>query len=340
MHYSNSHPIISVILTTWNSAKYLGQCLESLAVQTQKDFEIIIVDNGSSDGSLAGIESTWPGLSLRVEKLGENMGFAAANNIGSKLACGVWLALLNSDAFPEPDWLEKLLIAAEANLEYSSFASRQLQVNFPDLLDGTGDAMHISGLAWRRNFGYPANLAGLVRAEVFSPCAAAAFYSRQAFLQAGGFDEDFFSYHEDVDLGFRLRLQGFRCLYVPDAVVHHVGSATLGSQSDFALYYWQRNIIWSFVQNMPYPLILEAFPAHLIANILYLVSYTLKGKGKVVFRAKRDSIRGFPRALLKRKDIQKSRKVNLDSISRVLEHGWFQPFLLGYSLRKMRKATS
>ena len=108
------------------------------------------------------------------------------------------MALLNSDAFPEPNWLEQLLQAAENNLEFTFFASRQIQANANSLLDGAGDAFHVSGLAWRRYAGFPADQFGLEPEEGFSPCAAAGLYSRQAFLQVGGFDEDFFSYFEDV----------------------------------------------------------------------------------------------------------------------------------------------
>jgi GT2 family glycosyltransferase len=145
----NPAPFVSVISVTWNSAAYLSRCLNALAVQTFKDFEVVLVDNGSTDGSLDEVESRWPGLTLRVERLDENRGFAAANNLGVRLARGEWLALLNSDAFPDQNWLEQLLLAAENNPEFTFFASRQIQANAPHLLDGAGDALHISGLAWR-----------------------------------------------------------------------------------------------------------------------------------------------------------------------------------------------
>jgi GT2 family glycosyltransferase len=333
-------PYISVILVTWNSTVHMPRCLDCLAAQTLKDFEVVLVDNGSTDGSLDRLESRWPGLTLRVERLDENRGFAAANNLGAHLARGYWLALLNTDAFPDPGWLEKLLQAAERYPGFSFFASRQLQANTPQLLDGAGDAYHISGLAWRRFAGWPSAQFGLEPEEVFSPCAAAALYSRRAFLEVGGFDEDFFSYHEDIDLGFRLRLQGFRCLYVPDAVVEHIGSATLGAQSDFALYHWQRNFIWSFIQNMPSALLWGALPAHLMANFIYQVNYTLRGRGGVLLKAKKDALRGFSLALRKRQKIQKKHKGSSVELLRTMERGWLQPYLLGYHIRKVRQAMS
>ena len=239
--------LVTVIVVNWNSAKHILGCIQSLESQTFSDYEIFFIDNGSTDRSIKMIEDYASAHDFGIVKLESNQGFAAANNIGARLAHGRWLALLNADAFPEPDWLENLIKAAEQNPEYTFFSSRQIQANNPEYLDGAGDAYHISGLAWRWFYYHPAYAYGLKPREVFSACAAAALYDRDAFLQVGGFDEDFFSYHEDADLSFRLRLQGYRCLYVPTAVVKHVGSASVGAQSDFALYHWQRNFIWAFI---------------------------------------------------------------------------------------------
>ncbi len=277
-------PKVSIIISTWNSGKVLPECLNCLAQQTAKDFEVIIVDNGSTDNSILGLHEKWSTLDFQIQSLEKNIGFAAANNLGAHLAVGEWLALLNSDAYPNPTWLECLLQVAVREAKFSFFASRQLQADDPQILDGAGDVYHISGLAWRRFAGLPAAKFGLEPGEVFSPCAAAGLYSRQAFLQVGGFDESFFSYHEDVDLGFRLRLQGYRCLYVPEAVVLHVGSATVGAQSDFALYHWQRNFIWSFFQNMPSALFWQALPAHLMANFIFLLYYSFRGRGRYSYQ--------------------------------------------------------
>ena len=280
----------------------------------------------------------WPAIAFQIRKLGKNTGFAAANNLGAQLANGDWLALLNSDAFPDPEWLENLLLAAEREPKFSFFASRQLQAGAPHVLDGAGDAYHISGLAWRRFAGLPVAQFGLESVEVFSACAAAALYSRRAFLQVGGFDESFFSYLEDVDLGFRLRLQGFRCLYAPDAVVYHVGSATLGVRSEFAYYHWQRNFIWSFIQNMPSGLLWMAFPVHLVANMIYQLYYTFHGRGGILLKGKWDALRGLPIALRKRRAIQRSRKISNLELFHAMEHGLLQPYLLGYNIRKINRA--
>jgi GT2 family glycosyltransferase len=268
----------------------------------------------------------YPSLKLKVERLNTNHGFAAANNIGARLAHGRWLALLNADAFPEADWLEKLIKSAEDNPEYSCFSSRQIQANTPELLDGTGDSYHVSGVAWRRNIDYPSSQFGTNAEEIFSPCAAAALYLHEAFLKVGGFDEDFFSYFEDVDLGFRLRLHGYRALYVPNAVVYHVGSASLGMNSDFSLYHSHRNLVWTFCKNMPTHLFLRYLPAHILANLVYVLYYTISGRGKVLWKAKMDAVHGLPLIWKKRKEIQKTRTATNTDLLCSMEHGWLQSY--------------
>lgn len=173
--------------------------------------------------------------------------------------------------------------------------------------------------------------------EIFSPCAAAALYSREAFLEVGGFDEDLFSYYEDVDLGFRLRLAGYRALYVADALVEHVGSAALGIRSDFTFYYSHRNLIWIFFANMPSPYLWFYLPAHMMTNLVYLFYYALKGRGGVLWKAKRDAVRGLPASFRKRRNIQSHRRVNPSDLVGIMEHGWFTPFGRERQLRHVLK---
>lgn len=322
---------VSIVIVVWNSRLYFPRCLKALENQTLKDYEVIVVDNGSTDGSVSNLEKDWPGFDIRVERLPDNLGFAAANNLGARLARGQWLALLNADAFPEPDWLECLLDVAN-QYPNACFASRQIQANTPSLLDGEGDAYHMSGLAWRRNYAYPVREKNEI-AEIFSPCAAAALYPRQAFLDAGGFDEDYFSYHEDIDLGFRLRLMGLRCFYVPKAVVHHVGSASTGKQSDFSIYYGHRNLEWTYVKNMPTPLFWVFLPIHFLLIGLTFFKFLLTGHGNAIWRAKLDAVRQLPHMLRKRKEIQQSRKASSMEIYRVMEHGLLTPLLVSFQRR-------
>lgn len=318
-------PLISVVIVTWNNAAHLTQCLSALSRQTVQDFEIILVDNGSTDNGADGLDTRWTGLQLTVHRLPSNLGFAAANNIGSRLARGKWIVLLNADAFPQPDWLEQLVKAAEDNPDFNFFASRQIQADTPNLLDGTGDVYHASGLAWRQHYNRPVRYYGLHSGEVFGACAAAAMYRREDFLEVGGFDESYFSYYEDVDLSFRLRLAGGRCLYVSDAVVHHVGSASTGKTSDFTYYHVHRNLVWTFFKNMPAPLFWFFLPLHAVVNI-YLSLYILIKEGRgIVLKAKWDALRGLPAVLRKRKQAQSMRKAGLRDLYRVMEKDLFAP---------------
>lgn len=318
-------PLVSVIIVTWNNAIHLARCFESLVAQKSRDFEVIVIDNGSSDNTVFNLVENFQKLDLRFEKLETNHGFAFANNLGARFARGEWLATLNADAFPEPDWLEQLLSAA-GTIPNAFFASRQIQVNSPTLLDGEGDNYNVSGLAWRRNYGSPIRKTTEID-EVFSSCAAAALYPRQAFLDVGGFDEDFFSYQEDVDLGFRLRLKGLHCFYVSMAIVHHVGSSTMGVNSDFALYYSHRNLVWTFFKNMPERLLFKSLPAHLLANLMYLLYYTIVGRGKVLWRAKWDAINGLPIMLKKRREIQKRRIISDTELLNAMERDLMKPYI-------------
>lgn len=320
-----NEPLISIVLVAWNSAAYIPRCFQHLLAQTVQDFEVIVVDNGSKDDGCADLQEKYPTLALRVERLETNRGFSFANNLGAQLATGKWLTLLNTDAFPEPDWLERLLEAAQLHPN-AFFSSRQLQADAPELLDGEGDVYHVSGLAWRNGYGsrtYPLQ----ETLEVFSACGAAAFFPREEFLHAGGFDEDYLSYHEDVDLGFRLRLRGLKCFLVPGAVVHHVGSVTFGKKSDFSIYHGHRNLVWTYAKDMPSVLFWFYLPLHLFINIFFLLYFTAKGQGGAIWRAKFDALRELAPMLKKRGTIQKSRKASIAELHRAMSRYWLAPFL-------------
>lgn len=320
-------PLVSVIVLVWSNTENLADCLAALQSQTHPEVEVIVVDNGSHDPVKVREDcGRFPALSIQIERMETNIGYAAANNFGARLVRGRWLALLNDDAFPDPDWLEALIQAAEQNLDHAFFSSRQIQFRQPNFLDGAGDSYHITGLAWRRFFNRPVREFGLTAAEVFSACPAAALYDREELLKLGGFDEDYFSYFEDVDLGFRLRLNGVKCLYVPEAVVHHVGSASTGRRSNFSVYYGYRNMIWTFFKNMPSPYIWLFLPLHIFAVMFFAVYLTLRGQGGAIWRAIFDAARGLPKMLAKRRLIQNNIKVNPRELIGAMSIGLFEPF--------------
>jgi GT2 family glycosyltransferase len=318
-------PAVSVIIVVWNSGKLLRQCLSKLARQTFKDFDIVVIDNGSTDERVRDILDEFPSLNLQLKILDRNVGFSAANNLGVQLAQGRLIALLNADAFPEPDWLEQLLEAERKNPDFTFFSSRQIQANSPHLLDGTGDAYHVSGLAWRWHYNQPVEKFGGKQVEVFSACAAAALYRKSDFMKIGGFDEEYFSYFEDVDLSFRLRLAGGKCLYIPKAVVYHVGSASTGKASDFSYYYGHRNLVWTFFKDMPDFLLLVYLPLHLAMNIYLSLVFLIREKRGVVLKSKIDAFRSLPAIIKKRRAVQKLRSVSEKEIYRVLTKDLFPP---------------
>ena len=310
---------ISVIIVNWNGAHFLHQCLTALMAQTVTPHEIILVDNASSDGSIA-IARNFP--SVRIIALQHNSGFARGNNIAINATSdqSEWIALLNPDAYAEPRWLEMLLLAAQSNPEFNIFGSRLINAGNPLVLDGAGDAYHISGRVWRLGHGAPTSTSSENNHEVFSPCGAAALYRRCPVLALGGFDEDYFCYVEDVDLGFRLRLAGYRCLYVPQSIVHHVGSGTTGGRhSSFSLYHGHRNLVWTFVKNMPGFLFWVLLPLHVVLNLASIVWFSVHGRGKVILRAKRDALLGLPRMWRKRQHLQKNRFASISEIWRQMD---------------------
>jgi GT2 family glycosyltransferase len=285
-----------------------------VAAQTKRPDRIVIVDNHSSDATLDVVRQASAALGLPVEIIQNpvNRGFASANNTGVLGLGGCdWVALLNPDAFPEPGWLAALGAAASRHPEAGSFASRLMREGAPGVLDGAGDEYHVTGLVWRSGHGRRIEEVpeALTERPVFAACAAAALYRRDAWLTAGGLDERYFCYVEDVDLGFRLQLRGLPCWYVPDAVAAHVGSASAGTGSVFSVYHGHRNLAWTFAKDMPSPLVWRYLPGHVAMTIVAIAWFTLRGRGGAILRAKRDALAGLAPALRARRAVQASRVV-------------------------------
>ena len=310
MTNTKAAPFISIIIINYNGGDLTQRCLNSLKQQSFQDFEVIVVDNGSTDGSLSITDTSDAYVTLL--ELGRNTGFAFSNNRGAELAKGEWLILLNNDAFPESDWLQTLVETQKQQPEFSFFSSHQINYHHPELLDGTGDMYAVNGRAWRRDYNTPAAQNSRASGEVFGACAAAAMYKKSAFEQVGAFDEDYFCHFEDVDLAFRLRLAGYRCLYVAEAKVHHIGSATAGGeQGDFALYQGNRNSVWTYFKCMPLKMLIKYLPKHLHLNYLEIKNGIAIGKRGTIFKSKRDALLGLFKVLVfKRRKVQKLRQVS------------------------------
>lgn len=308
--------MISVIVVNFNSGDRLRRCLEHLDRQTFKDFQTIIFDNASSDRSL---ECAGEFARTTVLKSEANIGFAAANNRAAEAACEEWLAFLNPDAYAERGWLEALSQAARRYPWADAFGSTQLNAGDPGVIDGAGDVFNVLGIPYRGHFGWPADQLP-EEGECFAPCAAAAMYRRSTFQSLGGFDERFFCYGEDVDLGFRLRLSGGRAVQVRAACVLHEGSGITGRYSDFTVYHGNRNRIWTTYKNMPGALYWPLLPLRAAVDLYLAARAFTIGAGKAYLRALVDGYGGLPALGSERGRLQRGRRASLFAIARAL--GW------------------
>jgi len=307
--------VFSVIVVNYNSGDRLRRCLDCLAEQTFRAFEVIVIDNSSTDGSPAIARDHR--LAPKVIDAGSNLGFAAANNRAAHIAAGEWLAFLNPDAYARPDWLQRLVEATARHPYADAFGSMQLNAADPSRLDGAGDCFHLFGVAYRGAYGHPAASAP-AEGECFAPCAAAALYRASAFRALGGFDERFFCYNEDVDLGYRLRLAGGRAVQVPTAVVLHEGSGVTGRHSDFTIYHGHRNRLWTHYKNTPLPLLVVGLPGHLLLNVYLLLRFCFAGGASAYARAMRDAVSGVSAFREDRRRLLAGRRASLRDIARVM----------------------
>lgn len=281
---------VTVVIVAHNSGAFLQPCVDALARQTFSDFQAIIVDNASTDDAVETIEL--PDDRFHVVRLSENIGFAAANNHAVAKSEARWIATLNPDTVPYPDWLENLISATGRWTGVAAFGSTQLQLDDPTRIDGAGDVWHAAGVGWRalenhRSSEIPEE------GETFAACAAGALYDRARFDAVGGFDESFFCYYEDVDIAFRLRAKGWGVVQVADAILLHAGSGTTGKNSEFTLYYGHRNRIRTFVKNTPGWLFWLLLPGHIALNLRMLSKSPDEKSRRILSRVCRETLRDW-----------------------------------------------
>ena len=314
-----SAPLASIVIVSWNGRQYLEPCLNAVAAQQGVEAETILVDNGSTDGTAAFVRDRFPWV--RLVALTENRGFAGGNNAGAREARGRYVVLLNNDTVPEPSWLAALLRGREAGGPNALASSRIVYMHDPLVIDSAGDGLLRWGGAFKRHHGASIESATESR-EVFGVCGAACVIPRTVFEELGGFDEDFFASHEDVDLSYRARLLGYPCRYVADSVVRHHGSATLGRVSEFAVFHGQRNLEWMYFKNTPGSLLLRTLPGHLVYTAAAAMHFTRHGLLGAFLRAKWAALAGLPGLLRKRADVQRTRRVGGNAIWPHLEARW------------------
>lgn len=331
-----SAPAVSVLIVSYESYATLGWCLEALRRQTRDDYEVVLADNGSTDGAARAEASADRSIVFLENR--RNLGFAEANNRAAGVAKGRWLALLNPDAYPEPDWLERLLAAAERRPDVRCFASLQLDDADPERLDGAGDVMTAAGVGYRGGYRAPRS-ATPAEGEVFAACGAAMLIDRRLFLELGGFDPDFFCYCEDLDLGWRLQLRGEPVLFVPDAVVRHVGGASSGERSAFALWHGARNRLWTFVKNTPPLLFALTAPLHAAATLALVVAALVRLEFATV-RGVAAGFGGLPRVWRARGAVQRNRSASSLQVARALLWNPFAALRRAPHVRSTRPSES
>ena len=301
--------MLAVIIPNWNGAHLLPTCLDALRRQRFRDFRTVVVDNGSRDDSLALLARDYP--EVRVLALGENLGLAGGTNVGIRATPEAEIvATLNNDTEAHPDWLGELVGALAAHPEAGSAASKLLLFDRRDVIHSAGDYYRLDGIpgnrgVWERDdgrYGEPE--------MVFGACAGAAAYRRRMLEDVGLFDESFFMYCEDVDLAFRAQLLGYRCIYVPTAIVYHKLSATGGGP--LASYYCGRNFLRVVAKDMPGPLLRRNW-ARVARSQVRLAAESLRHLREPAARARLrgqlDAVRELPRLVRQRQTVQPLRRV-------------------------------
>ncbi len=269
---------VSVIIPNFNGMAYLDGVLSGLECQTVHNFEVILVDNGSSDGSCAFVASEYPWV--HMIELPENFGFCKAVNEGIRASKTPYVLLLNNDIEVTPDFIEEMTAAIKRHKKAFSCAARMIQFHDRDKLDDAGDYYCALGWAYARGKGKDIRKYETEQ-KIFASCAGAAIYRREVFEKIGYFDEEHFAYLEDMDVGYRARIHGYENWYIPKAMVYHVGSGTSGSRyNHFKTRYSSRNNVYLIYKNMPLLQILLNLPFLAAGFGTKIIFFVLKGLGR------------------------------------------------------------
>jgi GT2 family glycosyltransferase len=301
-------PEVSIIVMNWNGKHFLSTCLTALRRQAFRDFETILVDNGSEDRSVDFVRQNFP--EVRVVALEQNVGFALGNIAGYEAANGDWIVLLNNDTEADAGWLEALHDAIRSFPAAGTFACKMLFYDERNRIDNCGFDLTATGTSIDLGRGERDSEEWFSPRGVFGACGGAVAYRRSMLEGIGFFDPDYFMTFEDLDLSFRAQLAGYECVFVPKAVVYHRYRGTMTKYPARQVYFSQRNIEFAYLKNMPLALILRYLPHRILHELGAAIYFTRIGAGKAFFKAKLDTIRSLPRLLKKRKEIQKRRTIS------------------------------
>jgi GT2 family glycosyltransferase len=269
---------ITIIIPNYNGKHFMEPCLASLDKQTCKDFRILVVDNASTDGSIEYMKEHYP--DIRIIALDQNYGFSKAVNIGIRHSSTPYVILLNNDTIVDPHFIEEMKKAIEVSPRIFSVSSKMIQMYHPDLIDSAGDLYTLIGWGVCRGAGRP--VSNYTKSdEIFSACAGASIYRRCVFNKIGYFDENHFAYLEDVDIGYRAKIYGYKNMYCPSALVQHVGSGTSGSKYNaFKVKLSARNNIYVNYKNMPLLFLILNFIPLLTGYLVKYLFFLKTGWGK------------------------------------------------------------
>lgn len=269
---------VSVVIPNFNGIAFLDSVLASLEGQTLSNFEVILVDNGSTDGSCSFVTANYPWVHL-IE-LSENFGFCGAVNAGIRAAKAPYVLLLNNDTEVKEDFVEEMLAAVRRHKNAFSCGARMVQYHDRDRLDDVGNYYCALGWSFARGRGKDIH-AYETEDKIFSACAGAAIYRKKIIEKIGYFDEEHFAYLEDTDIGYRARIYGYENWYAPKAIVYHVGSGTSGSRyNQFKTRYSSRNNIYLIYKNMPLLQIILNLPFLVVGFLIKFLFFAVKGMGK------------------------------------------------------------
>ncbi|MFQ5540402.1 MAG: glycosyltransferase family 2 protein [Candidatus Binatia bacterium] len=299
---------MTVVIPNWNGKDLLRPCLMSLFGQEFEDFETIVVDNGSTDGSVPFLKEHFP--QVKVIRFHENKGFSAAVNAGILASETPYIALLNNDTEVHPFWLKELVVALETDRNAGSAMSKILFFSDPDSVNSAGDEFSWFGVAYQRRLKPGDSPLFNELRYVFSACAAAALYRKELFESVGLFDETFFAYQEDVDLGFRAQLAGYRCAFVPKAIVYHKYQMTSSRVSNLRVYLNERNKYFVLIKNLPIRLLILCFPLITLHEGLCFMKAIIRGYLGTYLRALRDVVIHLSGVVQIRRGIQAHRTVS------------------------------
>jgi GT2 family glycosyltransferase len=312
---------MSVIVLNWNGKRFLETCLAALRRQTFQNFETILVDNGSEDGSAEFVRNHFP--EVCVLPLARNLGFAAGNNAGYEQAQGNLIVLLNNDTEAEPHWLEEIHKAAQEFPRAGTFASKMLYFDERNRIDNCGFGLTAAGLAVEHGRGEQDGPSWAEPRPVFGACAGAAAYRRSMLERVGFLDPDFFTFYEDVDLSFRAQLLGYECIFVPGAIVYHRYRATMNKFPARQIFLTQRNVEFVYLKNLPLGLMLGSLPQRFIYELGGAAYFFKVGVGSAFLKGKIDAVRQLPAVFRKRKEIQKKRIITNAHLRLVMQKSWF-----------------